>query len=150
MSLHISAKEGEIARIVLLAGDPLRAKHIADNMLTGAELVNTTRNAFYYTGTYKGKRLLDAAAIERARATQFLGIDINLGTEVRWGAAGFFGNNPKQWYGPNPSAFGHSGWGGSMGYADPEAEVSVGYVLNQMDANLNGDPPQHAIGRRAV
>lgn len=53
MSIHISAKKGEIARIVLLAGDPLRAKHIADNMLADVKLVNSTRNAFYFTGTYK-------------------------------------------------------------------------------------------------
>lgn len=54
MSLHISAKAGEIAKIVLLAGDPLRAKHIADNMLQNVNLVSSTRNAFYFTGTYKG------------------------------------------------------------------------------------------------
>lgn len=54
MSIHISAKKGEIARIVLLAGDPLRAKHIADNMLADVKLVNSTRNAFYFTGTYQG------------------------------------------------------------------------------------------------
>ncbi len=54
MSLHISASYGEIAKIVLLAGDPLRAKHIADNMLQDAKQVNSTRNAFYFTGTYKG------------------------------------------------------------------------------------------------
>lgn len=54
MSLHISAKEGEIAKIVLIAGDPLRAKHIAENFLDEYKLVSTTRNAFYYTGTYKG------------------------------------------------------------------------------------------------
>lgn len=53
MSVHISAKKGEIAKIVLLAGDPLRAKHIADEMLTDAKLVSTVRNAFYFTGTYK-------------------------------------------------------------------------------------------------
>lgn len=54
MSLHISASYGEIAKIVLLAGDPLRAKHIADNMLQDAKQVNSTRNAFYFTGTFKG------------------------------------------------------------------------------------------------
>lgn len=54
MSLHISASYGEIAKIVLLAGDPLRAKHIADNMLQDAKQVNSTRNAFYFTGSYKG------------------------------------------------------------------------------------------------
>lgn len=54
MSLHISAKPGEIAKIVLIAGDPLRAKHIAENFLEDSKLVSTTRNAFYFTGTYKG------------------------------------------------------------------------------------------------
>lgn len=54
MSVHISAQKGEIAPIVLLAGDPLRAKHIADNMLQDVKQVNSTRNAFYFTGTYKG------------------------------------------------------------------------------------------------
>ncbi len=54
MSVHISAKAGEIAKIVLLAGDPLRAKHIADAMLQDVKLVSTTRNAFYYTGIYNG------------------------------------------------------------------------------------------------
>ncbi|MFM6926530.1 MAG: purine-nucleoside phosphorylase [Ferruginibacter sp.] len=54
MSLHISAQKGEIAKIVLLAGDPLRAKHIADRMLKDTRLVNSTRNAFYFTGSYKG------------------------------------------------------------------------------------------------
>lgn len=54
MSLHISAQKGEIATIVLLAGDPLRAQHIADDMLQDVKLVSSTRNAFYFTGTYKG------------------------------------------------------------------------------------------------
>ncbi len=53
MSVHISAKEGEIAKIVLIAGDPLRAKHIAENFLDDIKMVSSTRNAFYYTGTYK-------------------------------------------------------------------------------------------------
>ncbi|MEP7165778.1 MAG: purine-nucleoside phosphorylase [Ferruginibacter sp.] len=56
MTAHIAAKKGEIAKIVLLPGDPLRAKYIADNMLDqkGLEPVSSTRNAFYFTGTYKG------------------------------------------------------------------------------------------------
>jgi purine-nucleoside phosphorylase len=55
MSIHISAKAGEIAKIVLLAGDPLRAKYIAENFLENTRQVSQTRNALYYTGTYKGK-----------------------------------------------------------------------------------------------
>ena len=54
MSIHISAQKGEIAKIVLIAGDPLRAKHIAENFLEDSKLVSSTRNAFYYTGKYKG------------------------------------------------------------------------------------------------
>ena len=57
MSIHINAKDGEIARIVLMPGDPLRAKHIAEKMLENPVLVSPTRNMFFYTGTYKGVRL---------------------------------------------------------------------------------------------
>lgn len=51
---HNSAKAGEIAERVLMPGDPLRAKHIAENFLTGAEKYNDIRNAYGYTGKYKG------------------------------------------------------------------------------------------------
>jgi purine-nucleoside phosphorylase len=62
MSLHISAKPGEIAKVVLIAGDPLRAKHIAENFLQDSKLVSTTRSAFFYTGTYKGTTLTVGAS----------------------------------------------------------------------------------------
>jgi len=51
---HISAAPGDFAEAVLLPGDPLRAKHIADNHLDDARQVNAVRNAFAYTGTYQG------------------------------------------------------------------------------------------------
>ena len=57
MSIHISAKAVEIAKIVLMPGDPLRAKHIAESMLEDITLVSSTRNVFYYTGSYKGTRV---------------------------------------------------------------------------------------------
>jgi len=57
MSTHITAKEGEIAEVVLLPGDPLRAKFVADNFLENAVQYNSVRNAFGFTGTYKGKRV---------------------------------------------------------------------------------------------
>ena len=57
MSKHISAKPGEIADRILLPGDPLRAKYIAENFLQDAVLVNEVRNALCYTGSYKGKRV---------------------------------------------------------------------------------------------
>ena len=57
MSVHISAKKGEIAKVVLLPGDPLRAQYIAENFLEDAKLVSKTRGIYYYTGTYKGKEI---------------------------------------------------------------------------------------------
>ncbi|WP_442594169.1 purine-nucleoside phosphorylase [Neobacillus sp. D3-1R] len=57
MSIHIEAKENQIAEIVLLPGDPLRAQYIAENFLEGAERYNKVRNMFGYTGTYKGQRV---------------------------------------------------------------------------------------------
>jgi purine-nucleoside phosphorylase len=57
MSTHIAAKKGEIAESVLLPGDPLRAKFIAENFLEGAVCYSTVRNMFGFTGTYKGKRV---------------------------------------------------------------------------------------------
>ncbi len=55
MSIHISARPGEIAKYVLLPGDPLRAKYIADNYLAEVRLVSQTRNIFFFTGLYKDK-----------------------------------------------------------------------------------------------
>lgn len=52
---HIAAKQGEIAPSILLPGDPLRAKFIAENFLAGAKQFNATRNMFGYTGFYRDK-----------------------------------------------------------------------------------------------
>ncbi len=52
---HIAAKEGDFARTVLMPGDPLRAKFVADNYLEDAVLVNSVRGINGYTGKYKGK-----------------------------------------------------------------------------------------------
>lgn len=57
MSIHIGAKEGEIASTILLPGDPLRAKYIAENFLTDTICYNEVRGMYGYTGTYKGKKI---------------------------------------------------------------------------------------------
>ena len=51
---HISAEKGDFAPSILLPGDPLRAKHIADNFLDDVKQVNAVRSMFGYTGTYDG------------------------------------------------------------------------------------------------
>jgi purine-nucleoside phosphorylase len=57
MSIHIGAKENEIADKILLPGDPLRAKYIAENFLENAVCYNQVRGMLGYTGTYKGERV---------------------------------------------------------------------------------------------
>lgn len=54
---HNSAKVGDIAKTVLMPGDPLRAKFIAETYLENVKCFNTVRNMFGYTGTYKGKEV---------------------------------------------------------------------------------------------
>ncbi|QDX94455.1 purine-nucleoside phosphorylase [Brevibacillus laterosporus] len=57
MSVHIEAKEGQIAESILLPGDPLRAKYIAETFLENPECFNNVRGMLGFTGTYKGKRV---------------------------------------------------------------------------------------------
>ena len=54
---HNGAKQGEIAKTVLMPGDPLRAKYIAETYLENPVLVTSVRNMFGYTGTYKGREI---------------------------------------------------------------------------------------------
>lgn len=57
MTPHIEAKLGEIAKTVIMPGDPMRAKFIAENFLTDYKLVNKVRGIFAYTGYYNNKQV---------------------------------------------------------------------------------------------
>src|SRR5690625_659629 len=57
MSIHIGAKKGDIADTILMPGDPLRAKYIAENFLEDVIQYNEVRGMLGFTGTYKGKRI---------------------------------------------------------------------------------------------
>ena len=57
MSVHIEAKAGEIADKILLPGDPLRAKYIAETFLENPVCYNNVRGMLGFTGTYKGERI---------------------------------------------------------------------------------------------
>ena len=54
---HLNASPGSIAKYVILGGDPLRAKYIAEKFLTEVHLVSDVRGMFYYTGIYKGQKV---------------------------------------------------------------------------------------------
>lgn len=57
MSVHIGAKKGEIAETILLPGDPLRAKYIAETFLEDIKLFNEVRGMYGFTGKYKGREV---------------------------------------------------------------------------------------------
>lgn len=57
MSVHIGANKGDIAETILLPGDPLRAKYIAETYFENVKQYNSVRGMYGYTGTYKGERI---------------------------------------------------------------------------------------------
>ncbi len=86
-----------------------------------------------------GHEILTAETLAKMTTAQTSGrTDMFLGFTDNW-AMGISLNTPGI-YGPNKRAFGFSGWGGSFGCADPDAQVSIGYVCNQMGPDLVGDP----------
>lgn len=96
---HIGAKSGEISKTVLMPGDPLRAKFIAENFLEDVVQFNSVRNMFGYTGTYKGKRIsvmgggmgMPSIGIYSYELFNFYGVD-NI---IRIGTAGSMNENVK-------------------------------------------------------
>ncbi len=96
---HNAAKEGDIAKTVLMPGDPLRAKYIADTYLEDVVCFNTVRNMFGYTGTYNGKRIsvmgggmgIPSIGIYSYELYSFYGVE-NI---IRIGSAGGFQDDIK-------------------------------------------------------
>ncbi len=82
-------------------------------------------------------RLLSAATIDAARAEQSRGDDMVLHLESRFGLS-FMLPAGMRYFSDNPRAFGHSGMGGSLAFADPEARLSVAYVMNQLLTGVDG------------
>ena len=72
MTIHIGAKNDEIADTVLLPGDPMRAKWAAENFLTSPRLVNQVRGMLGFTGTFKGNRVRFRVAAWACRPFQYM------------------------------------------------------------------------------
>lgn len=98
-SASIAAEESQIAKVVLMPGDPLRAKYVAEHYLENPVCFNTIRNMLGYTGTYKGKKIsvmghgmgVPSVGIYSYELYQFFGVD----TIIRIGSAGGVGDNVK-------------------------------------------------------
>ena len=89
-------------------------------------------------GVFQGRKLLSPGTIVRMTQVLSKRMDLTLGMEAQW-AAGVVLNGTTTFFGPNPRSYGHSGWGGSFGSADPEQRLAIGYVCNQMGPDLVGD-----------
>jgi CubicO group peptidase (beta-lactamase class C family) len=84
-------------------------------------------------GTHDGVRLADPSALAAATTEQAAGHDRVLERPTRFGL-GFQLTQPERPLGPSPTAFGHFGAGGSLGFCDPESGVAFGYAMNQIGA----------------
>ncbi|MFG2264203.1 serine hydrolase domain-containing protein [Streptomyces sp. NPDC048720] len=113
-----------------------------------ARSVAALYGVFAGRGSYGDRRILSPEAVERVREGQGACRDLVLGagfegeTEI---GLGLWLSGPHGSYGPNPRAFGHDGFGGSCGLADPEAEVSLGYAMNRMGPHIADDPRKTAL-----
>ena len=83
-------------------------------------------------------RILDERIVKEMTETQVEGKDLVLRVSLRWGN-GFVLNIHKFVYGPVEKAFGHSGYGGSCAFSDPENKLGISYVMNKMENNFAGD-----------
>ena len=90
-------------------------------------------------GEIDGVHVLGAEAIARATREQAFGPDaVLLGLPMRYGLGFLLGQRAVP-FGPSPRAFGHPGMGGSIAFADPDARIGFGYVVNQLQSGLAGD-----------
>lgn len=94
-------------------------------------------------GQLGGTQLLGADTIAAMRAVQTKRADGFLGVPAWWSMG--MTTNHIGVYGPEPACYGHGGWGGSFGVADPVSGTGVGYVMNQMGAMIVGDPRNIAL-----
>jgi CubicO group peptidase (beta-lactamase class C family) len=96
-------------------------------------------------GELEGVQVLSPAQIERANSEQSNGLDAVLAPLPSRFGLGFMLTQPMIPFGPNPRAFGHPGAGGSIAFADPDAQLGFAYTMNQMQTGLGGDARGFAL-----
>src|SRR5262245_4287633 len=115
-----------------------RAEIPAANGHGNARSVARVMAALACGGSLGGVRVIGPEALARAVREECHGPDLVLGVPMRWGL-GFMLASDSLPLSPTRRAFGHGGWGGSLGIADPEARLSWAYVMNKMSAGTLGD-----------
>ena len=99
---------------------------------------------FACDGVVDGRRVLSSEMVGEATRPRVKGADLVLPYELAWGA-GLLRNEGLRFYGPGEETVGHSGWGGSCAFADPERRVSGAYVMNRQSVELIADARAMAL-----
>ena len=107
----------------------------AANGHTNARALARVYGALACGGVLDGVRVLSRESIARALAAQAEGPDAVMPLYTRFGL-GFMLSTPQEKMGPNPRTFGHGGMGGSLGFADPDAQLGFGYTMNEAHMGL--------------
>lgn len=129
---------------VMMAGpaDPFNSRQVHATEMPAANGITTARSlARMYAATVSevdGVRLIDDGTAATVRAEAVNGPDACLVVNSRFGMGFMLDGELTPML--SPSSFGHAGAGGSLGYADPDAKVGYGYVMNQMAGGIAGDP----------
>ncbi|MFC3071330.1 serine hydrolase domain-containing protein [Phenylobacterium soli] len=103
-----------------------------------AEALARLMGALADDGWLEGETILSPALIAEASRERIRGQDLVLPFEMSW-AAGFMRNAAVHPWGPGDETFGHSGWGGSCAFADPQRKLGGAYVMNKQSTQLLGD-----------
>ena len=151
----LAAPAPDSLRAKVLANPPLRPEQANTSAWRRAEIpaanghgnarsVARVLAALACGGALDGVRLLRAESIDRAIETQAYDRDLVLGFKIKWGL-GFMLASAELPLSPNPRAFGHGGWGGSLGFADLDARASWAYVMNKMAPGTAGDTRGFAL-----
>lgn len=122
-----------------------KAEIAAANGQANARGIARVYGALANGGEIDGLRLISPEGIEAAIREE-VGIDqidLALGVPTRRGRGYIL--NAGGMYGPNPDAFGHGGAGGSWGFADPKANIGIGYAMNQMQADPQAVPRSYRL-----
>jgi len=131
MRLHAYRNPANLSGMGIVNTRAWRAAEVpSTNGHGNARAVARLYSALAGDGSLEGVHVLAPETVARAITEQVNGPDIVLERPTRYGL-GFQLTMPERRLGPNPRAFGHFGAGGSLGFADPDARVAIGYAMNQ-------------------
>jgi CubicO group peptidase (beta-lactamase class C family) len=143
------------AKVFLNPSDGLRSEVINSRGWRGAEIPaangHTTARALArlygalaHGGQIDGVRVMGGEQIENCYREESSGVDEVLMIPTRF-STGFMLTQPHDPWGPNAHSFGHPGAGGSLGFADPDASIGFGYIMNKMGSSILIDPRARAL-----